>query len=641
MQYPSPDPSEHSGPARSGGAGPHGRAPHGRPPRRLPAGAFLLPGALLASAIVGCGSLRGGSADRYPNPLQRRVALESVARLKGRNFQVVAARLQSGIDTSLAWRQLDTLLDAPTGDMFWTYPAAAFYFSCRDLLSDAWRARFRSAWKRYTPYRGDTENHFLMHYGALLLFSQEWPDLPGSEWFNGKSSAENHAEAAAYLNHWIDETVRQGMTEWDSPRYMYFYLTPLLTLAEYTEDPALKRKFEMMVEYLLADYADDYLAGSYTGAHSRDGDASAIDPRTGDVTSYGEFYFEDTLATINPDLAFTAAYRFQAPPILAAIAHDRSAFAIQRELKRSRARMRYAQERYTTVHRYTYMSPDLALGSIEGGIQQPIQQHTWGVTFAARRPNNTIFALHPDVSATELGSFFPEEPELMEEGVLASKGSYASPDKWVGGSRFESIGQYASTLVGLYEIPREARHHHVDFFLPKTLDTVIHDPSGWIICRMGGGFVGIRMLREDSLQWIDEGKNIRLRVADRHLRYAVECGSEQRISFDAFIRTLRDAGPLADSSNGFRYHSPFGPTLSFARRSDAPTLWRLDRVDDPAATGGGSAANSAAGGGTSAAGSPTLLFDSRHLRSELGSGVLELRVGGMRRILDFVENTIR
>ncbi len=289
------------------------------------------------------------SAQNYAGPSDafKKKALEEIAKDNRKNFHFVAAKLRAGRDTELAWKQLDSLLAEPTGDMFWTYPATAFYFYCNDLLSDKTKQKFRHVWKTWTPYRGDTENHFLMYYETLYLLSQEWPDLPGSEWFNGKSSEENFREAEEYLNHWIDETVRYGQTEWDSPRYLYFYITPLLTLYDFTKDPTMKKRCGMILEYLLADYAAEYLNGNYCGAHSRDGDGSVINPRTAEATSYAQFFWEDSLDFILPDLAFAAMSSFRCPQIIRDIAHDRDTPFTHFERKRSRAKMRYSDERYT------------------------------------------------------------------------------------------------------------------------------------------------------------------------------------------------------------------------------------------------------------------------------------------------------
>jgi hypothetical protein len=471
--------------------------------------AYIIP--MTALLLNWCPPARIQAEPRFPTPAQRDTTLHRVAAFKHLGFQVVAARLKLGVDTSLAWRQLDTLLEKPTGDIFWMYPAAGFYFNCKDLLNDYWRDRFRKAWKRYTPYRGDTENHFLMYYSTLLLFSQEWPDLPGSEWFNGKSSKENYAEAKEYLNHWVDETVAEGTTEWDSPRYLYYYLTPLVLLRDFTHDATMQRRFEMMLEYQLADFAAEYLDGSYCGAHSRDGDGSVIDPRKAECSSYAGLYFEDSLSLVLPDLAYAAMSTFQCPEIIRDIAHDREKPFTHTEWKRSRAKMRFSRERYTPVFKIDYMTPDYCLGSIQGGLQQPIQQHSWDVTFASGRPNNTIFALHPNFSATELGTFFPEEPELMLQGITQAKASYTNENKWIGGSPYERLFQFESTLIGIYAIPADVPVKHIDFFLPKSLDTIIRDSSGWIFARMEGAFVGIRLIdprdpgHTPASAWTEEG----------------------------------------------------------------------------------------------------------------------------------------
>jgi hypothetical protein len=565
--------------------------------------------------------------ERGPSEAQRMTALRRATELKGRSFQEIAAKLRTGTDTATAWRQLDSMLSDPSGDMFWLYPAAAFYHYCADLLDDAWRARFRRTLGRYTPYRGDTENHFLMHYGSLLLFSQAWPDMPASAWFNGKSSRENYAEAKSYLEHWLDESARQGITEWDSPRYLYYYITPLLTLSDFTADTALRKRFEMTLEGMLAAYAVNYLNGSYCGAHSRDGDNSVINPRNSEANSYAQFYFEDTLSFALGDLAFAAMSRFHCPEIIRRMAHDRSEPTMQTAMKRSRARMRFADERYGWTLKRDYMTADYALGSIEGGLQQPIQQHSWGVTFAAPGAYNTLFGLHPRTSAEELGMFFPEEPELMESSVTQSKASYGSENKWVGGSPYEHLFQRRSTLIAIYDIPPDARFPHVDIFIPKTLDTLIRDLGGWTICRMGGGFTAIRVIASERPEWIEEEHNWRLRSHDLHTRYIVECGSQREMSFDQFVAKvttpLRAARPTADPLS-VRYVSPFTGSMSFAITPDS--------------AGTGYVRSEGGGDGDEVR---TWLYGGDRIRSRLGSGVIELRCDGMTRTLDFVRGEVR
>ena len=61
------------------------------------------------------------------------------------------------------------------------------------------RQALRRSFKTYMPYRGDTENHWLLYYTSLYLMSQLWPDQDGDQWYTGKSSTENMSEAAGWI----------------------------------------------------------------------------------------------------------------------------------------------------------------------------------------------------------------------------------------------------------------------------------------------------------------------------------------------------------------------------------------------------------------------------------------------------------
>jgi len=554
-----------------------------------------------------------------PSASTRQQALDLVASQPGRAFQFVAARLRTGRDIEGAGRQLDSLLGMPTGDMFWSFPAVAFYYYCRDLVDASTRARFRAALRSYAPYRGDTENHFLMHYTFLYLFAQEWPEMTREEWFNGRNSVENMHEAREYLLHWIDDVARHGMTEWDAPRYHYFYITPLLTLRDFAHDGHLRRRAEMMLELLLADMATDYLDGCYVGAHARDGDAVVLSPRMAEASAYAGFYFEDTVRVAGPDLAFAAMSSWSAPAIVRQIATDRSIPYVSRELKRSRARMRHAPSVFDVVHRYTYMTRDFAVGSIQGGIHQPIQQHSWDVTFATRRAQNTLFSLHPDVSADELATFFPEEPELMEAGIITTKSSYGSDEKWLGGSRYERIGQLRNVLVVRYDLPSTVRFQHADFFLPDSLDARVELPNGWILLRVDRSLVCIKIVTPSSTEWIDSGPGIRLRVTDRRILALVEVLSTDDIRFDQLVSARRDDDCLIRHRSGFIFRGVRGTVVVDTSRGGI-------RVTEPGAPRDRRPARK--------------LFDGPHVQSIAGSGRITLRSGGRTRTLDFTTGTV-
>ena len=81
----------------------------------------------------------------------------------------IAAKLKLHEDAALCSRRLEELLAAgPTGDMFWMFPITAVAYLDQGQLSDSARQALRRSFKTYMPYRGDTENHWLLYYTSPL-----------------------------------------------------------------------------------------------------------------------------------------------------------------------------------------------------------------------------------------------------------------------------------------------------------------------------------------------------------------------------------------------------------------------------------------------------------------------------------------
>ncbi|MFI5201023.1 MAG: hypothetical protein ACHQNE_01375 [Candidatus Kapaibacterium sp.] len=534
------------------------------------------------------------------------------------DFAIVAAKIHQGVDTAAAYRELDTLLSRAYGDMFWMYGCAGLYYVTQDVLRPDYKARIRYCWKHFTPYRGDTENHFLMYYGSLLLMSQAWADLPDTDWFMGESSKDIYAESKEYLDHWIDETVSYGQEEWDSPRYGYYYITPLALLAEYTKDARLKHRFEMMLEYELADYAADYLDGCYCGAHSRVGDDAAIDPRKAEITAYGKYFFEDSVSHLLPDVAFAAMTNFECPNIIRQIAIDRSQPYEQFSLKRGRQMLRYMDDWSTSdsshdstfhapVYKYDYMTKDYCLGSMQGGIVQPIQQQSWSLVFNSDKPNNIITGLNPYVSATELGMFFPEYPSFMLERISGTKASYTSEDKWEGGSPYERIYQDKDVLVALYDLPDSEKYRDVTVYLPKELKGGVHDVGQWnrkwSFFQFDSTFIALYTIGIGQYHVPDYTRLIISAPNDSVCGYLVYCTTNNKTSKEEFFNHLKNLSLIIDS-NSVRSKEDDGKTINILLRDPRKHDW---------------------------------LFHSPFLESKKDSGVLTIRYKGETRVLDFRE----
>jgi hypothetical protein len=393
--------------------------------------------------------------------------LKALASSKHRlSFAATAARLHTNTDLDRAYRDLDTLLSKEYGDMFWMYGITGFYFTSKELLPDTIQQKIRWAWKHLTPYRGDTENHFLMYYSSLFLMSEVWPDLRGSEWFTGQSSKEIQKESREYLLHWIDQVSKYGLNEFDSPRYQYYFYTPILFLSQFAKDQAVRDRATLLLEMLLADHATKYVNGNFVGAHSRTVEASALTGTIGEINGYSQYFFEDTVTNIQPDLGYIAIIGYECPEIIKQIAKTKNYPFELFESKQERPALRY-NTTAKPVAKYTYIDSSYSIGSVPGGIIQPIQQQSWKLVFHDHASPNTITGLHPYRSAMELATYFPEEPSFQAERIENTKAGYSSENKWIGGSPYERINQYKGALLVEYDIPPGVESQHSDLFITK------------------------------------------------------------------------------------------------------------------------------------------------------------------------------
>ncbi len=555
------------------------------------------------------------------------------------SFNTIAARYAHNTGIARADSMFIEMLKEPRGDMFWMFPCINAYVQGKDKMSPATKAAVRNAWKTYAPYRGDTENHWAMCYASLFIAAEQWPGLPGSEWYNGKSSDENRTEAKEYLIHWIKITTTIGQGEFDSPDYFPEYMNAMLLLAEFAQDPEMKQRGIMMLDYIFADFAAEHLDGQYLGGFSRIYEPAVYKPLNSVASAFAYLYFGTGVPSQTGWVTFAALSSYRLPQIIYYIATDRSTTYIEKERKRVRNVIRFGDEKNPPVYKYTYVTKDYGIGSLHGGILQPIQQHTWGVRYTYGRPYTTIFGLHPYWSSLELGMFFPEEIKPLIADVVASKGTYNNPDKWTSSSPYERTFQHLNTLIVLYDIIPGTTSEHIDGFFPANLEQRIVDPSGWILCKAGDTYVGWYPLQES--EWIPEkskeaqvmsgitgwprpqkeGNDYwRLRSHKLQNGYVIEVRSKSEIgSFEKFAAALRSHIPKATLKPGavsVQYATLNKEKMYFA----FPDIRKLN--------------------GKTVDLSKTKLFDSPFLHADVGSEMLTMTYKGQKLVLDFKKVTI-
>jgi hypothetical protein len=265
---------------------------------------------------------------------------------------------------------------------------------------------------------------------------------------------------------------------------------------------------------------------------------------------------------------------------------------------------------------------EYAVGSDQGGVLQPIQQHSWDVTWSlpdARGRHNTLFTVHPFSSNQELLTYFTFSPDAGTEGVVRSKKTYDMPDKFLGGSPYEHIFQDEDTVIVLYDIPRETRFPHINGFFSKDLAMKVEHPSGWIFCRGGDAWIAYRPLAPYEWKPVEGGGQ---RLFSPYLKNGAVvqvAPASEYSSLEAFQKAIL-ALPLRfslDSKPSVAFRSLRGRELAFTV-GQTPTVdgRPLDYGNWP-------------------------LFGGPFLEAAPDSKTLLMKHGSLRRFLDFRNNTVR
>ncbi|HVU35618.1 MAG TPA: hypothetical protein VHE61_19420 [Opitutaceae bacterium] len=554
------------------------------------------------------------------------------------DMAAIAVNLVLHQNIDLCSRRVIEMMKSPGSGPFWMFPSVCVAFTGRDQLSPEARVAIRNAWRTTYQIRGDTENHWAMYYISLYLMSELYPNEPADTWFNGKSSAENLAESRSYLIHWIDLTTARGEAEYDPTQYIGEYAIPFLFLSTWAQDPAMRARGHMMLDWLFAQLAENTLDGVLCGANARTDEGSVVERWNGLSSFFSWLLFGNT----PPPAGYggwgvyfaTVARNYHLPAVIYRIATDRPGSYLQRELERSRRRWRYSDVLSAPIYKTTYMTRDYAVGSYQGGVSDPIQTHVWDVTWNVPDPrgvHNTMFSLHPYASNHVLQMYFTAYPDTMvQEVTQEGKPSYDSPDKILGCSPYEQVFQDRDTIIALYDIRPGTHFPQVNGFFSKDLADVTEDPSGWIFARGGNAYLAYRPLAPYHWQpylhynggWAKEKKAIggRLLVSP-HLRNGtiVQAASASEFSsFAAFQAAIR-ALPLTFTLDPV-------PTVRMTTLRGRPVSVTYGRTPE-------------------VAGKPVdyadwKLFQGPYLNADAGSHRLTITHGRLQRVLDFNTLTI-
>jgi hypothetical protein len=539
------------------------------------------------------------------------------------SFAAVVARYATNERVAEANQMLSQLMQQPSGEPGYAFNLIATYLFGQRSMPDSLHEKVRQIFSTHAFMRGDGEANYLLYYVSLLLAAQSWPDMTAEQWFNGKSSAQNWREAHTYLTKWMETMVTQGQVQFDSPELLPSFVAALELLHEFmmddhplaavngnaghaAEDTAslsnLRTRVSMMLDLLLIDFALEQIDGMYAGGHSYDSEPGVYSPRqsassvlswlyfgTGEMKSTPTFLFEKNQAL--GDALFSALSGYTVPETIYELATNRDPLGgyVHRERKRGRALVRNSEERNPVGYKYAYITRDYILGSVQGGLLYPLQQHTWDLTYLAPKDRHPVlYVMHPYNDHRELGSFFADEPPLLLEELTKFKSWYAQPDKLVGGSPYEQIFQHRNVLIALYNIPEEVKFGHLNGFFSEDLenweatlsDGMPHQPD-WIFCRAGNTYIAMRPLQPFRFEKMNGGW--RYISEGRRNGIILEVSTpEETKTFEEFKRRVREVGKLEmrqqNTQLKVKYTTVYGDRMEFVYDSSRGTVERF--LDD-------------------------------------------------------------
>jgi len=402
-------------------------------------------------------------------------------------------------------------------------PFGAMFLLCRwhEQMTENTRAHIKRVMTQDVHGRGNTENHWLMHYVAQFLATERYGDV--EVWWNGLPREVFQAEARRWILGTIERTVRCGHHEYDSTDYHGWHVLPMIALADHAQDEIVKKRAHDMATLFIADMALEYFKGGWAGGHAREGYRENTWTAIGCSATLMYLYFggPDFGAKQMQQAMAPALTAFYEPPeILSAIANDREAPRVVKKTKAPRTIFRHVDRDAGPVHKTTFTSCSYALGTTQtrlpGAPAGPIDLVSWDLSWQGPKHEAKIVSCHPYIDPGRFSAFLSELPQDIGRGVPAAKPYLQFADRLFGASPYEQMMQHENTAIVLYRIPVDDAHPYVNVYLPYSTHWLRKGP--FVFGDTGDFYVMMRLfgdLRWDRIEDADyiKGWVVRLRGA--------------------------------------------------------------------------------------------------------------------------------
>ena len=328
-------------------------------------------------------------------------------------------------------------------------------------------------------YISASDNHTVVQASSILLALQMLKD-------ESATYAELYEEWRAWWSRFLDALARRGFWETASPTYVERHLAPLYNLYDFVDDPLLKLKAEMLLDWYWAEISQELLHGVRGGPKMRvywisEGDRGAVSARNDCM--YGVYYlyfgdsaFEDEPSAPNAEMysSIFATSTYRPPDVILEIGANPDARGSY-EIKERRKGSCFVWDGYNwgerpyNSRRYVFATPDYILGSFQTDADKQFMPYQ-GQT--PQLQNSLVFATSPEARIS------------WGEWALISSGHI-------------NTFQYRNVVLAskAYQ-PDLALAHH--FPQPGVLDR-IDEQDGWLFVQEGRAFAALHLLHGEVL----------------------------------------------------------------------------------------------------------------------------------------------
>ena len=538
---------------------------------------------------------------------------QKVSRILKYHIGPIAARIMLGSpeEQKQAFKNLTHLMKISRNTQFapWTFThALQSLLPVWDKTPEQTKATLKQMLQNWNyPSSAGTINMRFYLYTAGYLGTETFPDFTDSatppnpayaaSYRNknvGKIKSHTAAELQAYCRERILDTLdffvkRNGIEH--SKVYFMSDLESVLMLARYAKDAQMRTRATLAADYFLLNLATDWNFGEAIEPTFREKGFPLAGTGMNNTETTGWMYFGGSTKILSPGILppifLTPGYEL--PPVIEAIAQDRSGIRIKREISTQEHEHIYddedADEKNATpaaedaavpasVHPVNFKTYFHAPGySLASGFNDYSGEQGIKVsTFKEQRMTDLRW------SSDHLGNGF----FVFQENICQPYFNKTAPNKFgIGENPFSQRMQYQQTVIGIYNVPTDYPYYKQATVY--TRDGAIIERlsrNGWEFCDAGTVLFGFYSFAPTiwnnqkkkicnytgtmDVRWCDSRKNAWILETGDPAEYSAT-NHQNRLSLfaDAVLGTGKvDTSHMNQSIPAFSYASPYGYSLS-------------------------------------------------------------------------------